>query len=78
MLTEGKSLTLSGIRKKASKSWVIVANPEYNRSDGQLERGELIYFSKNKLDVHKFIIEDIPVGVTRYSIFYTGKQGSVN
>lgn len=78
MLTEGKSMTLSGIRKKASKSWVIVANPEYSSSDGQLERGDLIYFSKNKLDVHKFIIDDIPIGITRYSIFYTGKPGSDN
>ncbi|MCX6287704.1 MAG: hypothetical protein NTY96_11370 [Bacteroidetes bacterium] len=78
MLIEGKNLTLSRIRKKASKSWVIVANPEYNISDGQLERGDLIYYSKNKLDIHKFIIDDIPLGVTRYSIFYTGKIESHN
>ena len=75
MPIEGENLTLSGIRKKASKSWVIIANPEYNSTDGRLERGDLIYFSKNKLAVHKFIINDIPVGVTHYSIFYTGKPG---
>ncbi|TRZ75924.1 MAG: hypothetical protein D4R97_01625 [Bacteroidetes bacterium] len=78
MLKEGKHLTLSGIRKKASKSWVIVANPEFNSTNGRLKRGDLIYFSKSKLDVHKFIIEDIPTGVTRYSIFYTGETGSNN
>lgn len=78
MLAQTKKMSLSWIRKKASRSWVIVANPEYNSVNGNLERGDLVYYSKDKLDVHKFIIDEIPSGLTHYSIFYTGKLRSNN
>ena len=78
MLAQTKKTSLAWIRKKASGSWVIVANPEYNSVNGNLERGELVYYSKDKLDVHKFIIDEIHAGLTHYSIFFTGKLRSNN
>ena len=72
MLVEEKRMTYGAIRKSTGEGWALVLDPEFSSSSGKLSSGTLIFFSKNKQDVHDFILKDKNKRIKHYSIVYTG------
>jgi hypothetical protein len=73
MIVSEKPVTYNKIRKMAGNVWALISDPVYSEKDGSLKSGILVYFSKNKEDVQKFILRDKTGIIKEYTILYTGK-----
>ena len=73
MIVSEKPVPYQKIRKMAGNVWALIADPVYSEKDGSLKSGILVYFSKNKEDVQKFILRDKTGIIKEYTILYTGK-----
>jgi hypothetical protein len=76
MIVTEKPVSYNKIKKMAENVWALIADPVFSEEDGKLKSGVLIYFSKKKEDVQKFILKDKTGMIRNYTILYTGEKPS--
>ncbi|MEI6435988.1 MAG: hypothetical protein WCP32_14160 [Bacteroidota bacterium] len=62
------------IKSLAGEAWALVADPVFSAKNGELKSGILLYFSRDKQDVHEFILHDKQRLIKHYTILFTGKK----
>ena len=53
-----EELTYNEIKNKVNDSWALIYNPVYSEKTGDLVKGELVYWHKNRKKVEKKVLKD--------------------
>ena len=73
MVIDEKVISFTKIKALVEDSWVLVADPVFSAKDNKLKAGILLYYSKNKEDIHNFILQDDQKLIKHYTIAFTGR-----
>lgn len=72
MITEIKAMTLHDIKRVAVNAWALISDPVYSEKDGKLKSGYLLFFHKDKEQVHQYVMKEGPDSLQHYTIMFTG------
>lgn len=74
MVIQDTRLSLERIKSITGEAWALIADPVFSQVNGRLQSGFLVYFSKDKEDVHEYILRDTNHMIKHYTILFTGQK----